>query len=319
MAFSRRLKLKLLDTLHEELDRLTRKDVAAPYIEYLGLIRKELTKLIKQGVEITPSIANRIVKDIIVDIDQDTLDKITLINTILAAVDLYITNQNNLTVKDKKSLAPIIGLLAVASIRRPKKLAKVISSASRSVINNNAMNKDVKVENSAYSFITKYGKQKEKLLGALSKEYINDFNKTKKLTSRTNIRQIIKLNSKYRNSLKDPKDYKNDKAAEFVFKNIKVDNIEDNNIKRIMNTEIPRQQQTAALANAIEEEYTLKTWISERDSRVRKDHTKLDNGKYIGIKELFKVGSTMALRPRDPNLPLKQSAGCRCRLGFKRG
>lgn len=58
-----------------------------------------------------------------------------------------------------------------------------------------------------------------------------------------------------------------------------------------------------------------KTWLTEKDSRVRPEHAVL-HGKTVGIGDGFAVGGAMLRYPGDPLAPPGLSLGCRCRLGF---
>lgn len=55
----------------------------------------------------------------------------------------------------------------------------------------------------------------------------------------------------------------------------------------------------------------LKTWWAILDSKTRASHVEADQ-QQIGVNELFFVGGSSALYPRDPNLPASESINCRC-------
>lgn len=69
--------------------------------------------------------------------------------------------------------------------------------------------------------------------------------------------------------------------------------------------------------DAIEKGFTKKTWITERDNRVRKSH-QIADGKTVNIKEYFKVGGDMMLFPHDLSMnPKPQNViGCRCHIKY---
>ena len=70
------------------------------------------------------------------------------------------------------------------------------------------------------------------------------------------------------------------------------------------------------LQEAIEQGYTMKQWVTERDSRVRKTHKKID-GKTIPIDKYFEFPDCKGLFPHDAsNLSDKELANCRCTLKF---
>lgn len=70
-------------------------------------------------------------------------------------------------------------------------------------------------------------------------------------------------------------------------------------------------------SDAIKSGKTEKQWITEKDSRVRKTHRKVDN-EIIPIKEAFVVGDSLMLFPKDRSLNAseKEIAGCRCTIKY---
>lgn len=70
------------------------------------------------------------------------------------------------------------------------------------------------------------------------------------------------------------------------------------------------------LKNAIQQGKTHKTWVTERDNRVRDDHRKMD-GKTIPIMDYFHFPDCDMLCPHDVvNGTAKQNSGCRCSLRY---
>ncbi len=67
--------------------------------------------------------------------------------------------------------------------------------------------------------------------------------------------------------------------------------------------------------NAINNGFTKKQWLAEKDNRVRKSHKLVDN-KVVGINDYFKVGGDMMLFPHDLSMnPKAQNViGCRCHI-----
>lgn len=65
------------------------------------------------------------------------------------------------------------------------------------------------------------------------------------------------------------------------------------------------------LEDAINEGYTKKKWLTERDNKVRKTHKEME-GKTIPINDYFIVGGSALLYPRDPEGEEKEIANCRC-------
>ena len=70
------------------------------------------------------------------------------------------------------------------------------------------------------------------------------------------------------------------------------------------------------LQNALDRGFTKKTWVTERDSRVRKTHREVDN-KTIPIEDYFHFPDCDGLCPHDEvNLTAQEVARCRCTLKF---
>ena len=69
--------------------------------------------------------------------------------------------------------------------------------------------------------------------------------------------------------------------------------------------------------DAINNGFTKKQWLTEKDNKVRKSHRLVDN-KVVGIKDYFKVGGDMMLFPHDLSMnPKAQNViGCRCHIKY---
>lgn len=62
--------------------------------------------------------------------------------------------------------------------------------------------------------------------------------------------------------------------------------------------------------------YTKKTWITERDRKVRKTHSEVDR-ETIAIKEYFLVGDSLMLFPKDNSMNPSAEETCNCRCAIK--
>ena len=69
------------------------------------------------------------------------------------------------------------------------------------------------------------------------------------------------------------------------------------------------------LQQALDEGYTTKEWVTERDNRVRPTHKEVD-GVTIGISEYFIVGGGMMLAPHDEYNNPEECPNCRFSLRF---
>ena len=70
-------------------------------------------------------------------------------------------------------------------------------------------------------------------------------------------------------------------------------------------------------AKAVENGYTKKKWITEKDNRVRKTHRPLDD-KIIDIKKPFQVGNSLMLFPKDKTYFAsdREIFNCRCSIKY---
>lgn len=88
-------------------------------------------------------------------------------------------------------------------------------------------------------------------------------------------------------------------------------------------TEIAENESNTALnykdyQTAINAGYTKKTWLTERDSRVRKTHKVLES-KTIPINDLFMVGNTFMRFPKDTLMgESRESVNCRCAIKYSK-
>ena len=87
-------------------------------------------------------------------------------------------------------------------------------------------------------------------------------------------------------------------------------------LERILDTETHRQNELVKEVVASEQGLKFKIWNTQRDSKVRESHAKLDR-KRIRIKSRFNVGGFKGSFPSDPRLPPQESIRCRCFLTFE--
>lgn len=77
-----------------------------------------------------------------------------------------------------------------------------------------------------------------------------------------------------------------------------------------------REKEVLMLAIALgEEDVQKKAWRTNVDGKERHNHL-IANGQIVGINQKFIVGGYPANYPRDPNLPMKELANCRCGVEY---
>lgn len=120
-------------------------------------------------------------------------------------------------------------------------------------------------------------------------------------------------------------------AADFVddFINTTVDNQDDSyylsqdRAQFMAENESQTMNEYKEYVEAIKKGYKYKTWVTMNDPQVRKTHKKLE-GKTIGIKSLFNVGSVQMRFPKDyskagsSNRALREIINCRCHAKYSK-
>lgn len=69
------------------------------------------------------------------------------------------------------------------------------------------------------------------------------------------------------------------------------------------------------LQEAKDKGYTRKTWITEKDNKVRKTHREVDE-ETIDIDRLFLVGNSLMAYPHDFSAEPEEVCGCRCSIKY---
>lgn len=72
------------------------------------------------------------------------------------------------------------------------------------------------------------------------------------------------------------------------------------------------------LQKAIDDGFRYKTWITERDNRVRDTHREVD-GRKIPIEDYFVVGNSFMMIPHDPDCDdAREISNCRCSVKYSK-
>jgi hypothetical protein len=69
------------------------------------------------------------------------------------------------------------------------------------------------------------------------------------------------------------------------------------------------------LQQAIDDGFTKKMWISQRDGKVRHTH-RIADGQTVPIKAMFKVGASLLMYPADPEGEPQEVISCRCHMKY---
>ena len=169
----------------------------------------------------------------------------------------------------------------------------------------------------AYNVVKKVVFNNKELIRNLVTDSKKALDKINREITKTQTKQIIKRKSKLTrerivvNGVKRP--LTNEEIAqrlrgEFFNNNAKVD--------MIISNEAHRQQELVKEVAAAYQGYKWKIWNTQRDSKVRSSHAKLDK-KRVRMSTKFNVGGHKADYPSDPSLPPDESINCRCFLTYE--
>ena len=238
-------------------------------------------------------------KSIINKYPLDIKDSILLF-TVLSAITTIINNQR-MTVKKKEPLLPIIAVIGIYSVLKPKRLAENIIAINKNI---NLTPKQLKVK----KLLDVYYKDNEKAINSSIKKATSLLDKNTRKATTTTAKYIRK-----------------DLHTMVSEKKLTIDQMETtlrrkytNNevaIERTIDTELHAQSELVKLEVAKGNGLTHKTWKTQEDSKVRKTswHNSVAN-KRIPIDSEFRASGLHATQPGDSSLPAGDRIRCRCYL-----
>lgn len=285
------VKRKLIDDINEAFISIAAKNKSRSYSKYLNEINREMLNNIE-------NLDARKVKSII-DNASLKIDDTALLFMILSAITLLISNQR-LTKKEKLPLLPIIAVMGIYKITKPKRFVEKIYK----------INSGVKLNDNE--------KRVKGLISSYTKDNISTFNKIKRETTKQLEKSTRKASTTTgRNMLKDLKILRD--------KNISINDMEKQldskykitDVERTLNTELHSQAELAKNIHAVNNGFTHKQWKTQGDARVRQTrwHNAVTN-KTIPVDSEFRATGLVALAPGDTRLPPKERIRCRCYLVY---
>ena len=277
-----------VDQINDAFIEILTKENAKGYTEYIKSINRELAQNVNS---LTPSKVKSIIKGAKINIDD-----IALLFVIQNAV-LLIMSRDKPTPKQRKSLLPIVALLGIYSLKKPKRFVKRLVRINKGIgLNAN--------EKKAQAIIQGFKKDNAKILASARKIARTQLDQTR-LKSKVSRRMVRDLNQ----GLKEKKSIEQIKNG-LVRKYNKLSNVE-----RTLDTELHAQSEFVRRTHSEALGYTHKTWKTQADSRVRDTH--FHNGvtnKRVPIDSDFRAGGLRAEQPGDPQLPPSDRIRCRCYL-----
>ena len=277
-----------VDQINDAFIEILNKENSKQYVNYIKEIR---TKLIDNVDDLTPEKVRSIVKGAKINIDD-----IALLFVIQNSI-LLISDKKKLSKKNKESLLPIIALMGMYSLKRPKTFVKKIVKINKGYgLNAN--------EKKAREIIQGFKQDNEKVLKDARRIARKQLD-TSQLKSKTSKRMVQDLNKGIKQK-KSIRQIKNQLIRKY-------NNL--SNVERTLDTELHAQSEFVRKEHSKALGYTHKTWRTQGDSRVR--HTDFHNGvanKKVPIDSDFRAGGLRAEQPGDPQLPPSDRIRCRCYL-----
>lgn len=277
-----------VDQINDAFIEILNKENSKQYERYIKEIRRELVNNVDG---LTQDKVKLIVKNAKIDIND-----IALLFVIQNAI-LLIVGKAKISKKNRKSLLPIIALMGMYSLKRPKTFVKKIVKINKGYgLNAN--------EKKARAIIQGFKQDNEKVLKDARRVARKQLD-TSQLKSKTskNMVKDLKKGIKEKKSIKQIKN-------QLIRKYNKLSNIE-----RTLDTELHAQSEFVRKEHSKALGFTHKTWRTQGDSRVR--HTAFHEGvsnKKVPIDSDFRAGGLRAEQPGDPQLPPSDRIRCRCYL-----
>lgn len=229
---------------------------------------------------------------------------------IMSNVALLVQHDRNGLLRN--NLKPINNLTKLYSPRNPILFAAVIDK----LVQKNLGAKVIlnKREQRAYRLVNGFLDQNKKEIQKLVDTSTKKLKQINKDITTNQSRTIIKKFKRLKKDRITVKGVTRPLTNEEIAKRLRSDFKQDKaRLTRILETETHRQNELVKTVVAKGQGFNKKTWNTQRDSKVRDSHAKLDRVT-IPINAFFNVGGHRAQFPGDPRLPPEESINCRCFL-----
>ena len=278
-----------VDQINDAFIAVLTKRNARKYSDYIKSINKEMIDNIDN---LTADKVKSIVKNAKMDVDD-----LALLFAIQNAVLLIVSRK--VRKKDKDNLLPVIALMGMYSLKKPKRFVERISK----VVSGVGLNAN---EQKALGLVKEFESANKQVLVRARRIALE----------RTEI-GIIKSKHNKR-MIRDFKRFtkEGDSAAKIKNKLVRKYN-KLSNVERVLDTELHAQSELVRQEHSKALGYTHKTWKTQEDSRVRDTH--FHNGvadKRIPIDSDFRAGGQRAEQPGDVRLQASDRIRCRCYLRY---
>ena len=270
------------------------------YAKYLRSIQRDLIN------EIETVDANRI-KQIVMSYQINVKNSVLLFSVLEAVTKIL---NGKLTRKEKTAYTPIIALMGIYSVRKPKVFAKRVAELVTTP--NTRLNKSFGVKSNMVNskkLLNEYFVRNEASIS-------NSIRKSENNIIRSNRRRLNTLTRSIRKDIAKLRDM--NKSVNSITKTIKAKyKVDDNIVSRNLDTELHAQAETVKEEIAKSNGATHKTWKTQGDGRVRDTHFHNSvTNKRIPIDSEFRAGGLKANAPGSESLPVGERIRCRCYLIF---
>lgn len=283
-------KNSLIDSINDAFVSVIKDKSAKGYENYIKSINREL---IDNVDSLTPTKVRSIINN-----QKINIDSVILLFIIQNAIILLLNNPR-MSKKDKQPLLPIIALMGVYSIKRPKQFVeKVVEITNGRGLNTTQQKNKV--------FIDTFTAQNKEVIIKSRKVAIDEL-------------KIAQKKSKIsKNMIKDFKVMREDNKTIASSKKSLIRKYNSKtNVERVLDTELHAQSEAIRREHSIALGFTHKKWNNQGDERVR--HTRFHDGvdgKTVPIDSDFRVAGMKAEQPGDMRLPPGERIRCRCFLTY---
>lgn len=294
-------KLDIIEDLGNDLIDENAKVLAVGYKASLNRLQGEL--IIKTEKGITPTL-------------KAVKTKISTTRVNITTRSAYVMGQVQLFILDPKNpkYATIKKLSKIYSVNNPRLFAvKLVKLSSNNVSPIRLTSK----EKQASRLVNKIIEDNRKSIQQLVDKNTKALRRINKSITTNQSKAVIKARRRLINERIEVNGVKRPLTNEEISKRLRAEFRNDNaRLERILDTETHRQNELVKEVVARDDGKLFKIWNTQRDSRVRSTHAKLDR-KRIRIKSMFNVGGFKAPHPSSALLPPQESIRCRCFLTFE--
>lgn len=283
---------QLIDEINDAFIEFLKEYRGRKYEQFFRNINRDLINNIET---LTPEMVSTIIDRY----EMDTED-IAIYSLILGAITT-ILEQQRLKQKQREALLPIIGVISIYSIRKPKRFVKKLQ---KSISNPQSQN-----ERKVQGLILIYKNQNKDVIERIKREQIKNIKRAQTISKIKQSREMLKEMERMTRDGLSLEKQRNILTRKYNNRKL---------INRAIDTEVHANIESGKHIQAEDDGFTEKMWKTQEDDKVRKTtwHNQVKN-KWTPIKDDFSVGKLKATAPGDMSLPPGERINCRCYLIFR--